>query len=150
MSMQVLVRLSKVTVLGKSSRGKSAEWSLKDISMTWTNDQWNNDQGRQGAHQHISTSTSSSNDQVVSGLRSAQGDWGCQRQLETILITFNHYAPVINVMISHQPHVTAIVWGTMRGLLRVSKCYSETPISPFIACHTKTHLIRLFIPATGT
>ena len=50
-----------------------------------------------------------------------------RKKLESILKTFDQYAPVIDVMISHQPHITALVWGSIRGLLGVR-------ISLMIAC----------------
>ena len=43
-----------------------------------------------------------------------------RKKLESILKTFDQYAPVIDVMIEHQPHITALVWGSIRGLLGVS------------------------------
>ncbi|KAJ4296301.1 hypothetical protein N0V90_006346 [Kalmusia sp. IMI 367209] len=43
-----------------------------------------------------------------------------RKAMEVTVSTFNQYAQVIDVLIQHQPYVTALVWGAVRGLLQVA------------------------------
>jgi hypothetical protein len=39
---------------------------------------------------------------------------------------FEHYAPAVDVLIQQQPHITSIVWGSLRLLLHVRKAHTFT------------------------
>jgi hypothetical protein len=40
--------------------------------------------------------------------------------MESALLIFNQYAVSIDVLVQHQPHVTALIWGSIRTLIQVS------------------------------
>jgi len=43
-----------------------------------------------------------------------------RKTMESSLLTFNQYATSIDVLVQHQPHVTALIWGAIRTLIQVS------------------------------
>jgi hypothetical protein len=49
-----------------------------------------------------------------------KGPW--RERLERIIQAANKYAAVVDVMVQHQPHITALVWGAIRLLIGVSVC----------------------------
>ncbi|KXG48154.1 Tetratricopeptide-like helical [Penicillium griseofulvum] len=46
--------------------------------------------------------------------------WKFSSRVDEILLWFNRNATVVDVMIQHQPHITALVWGGIRSLLAVA------------------------------
>lgn len=44
---------------------------------------------------------------------------GFKQALESTLVTLNQYAANIDVLVQHQPHITALVWGSIRILFQV-------------------------------
>ena len=55
-----------------------------------------------------------------------------RKKIESILATIEQYAHVIDVLIQHHPDITALVWGSMRGLIGVRKSLADfiNPFSP--------------------
>ncbi|CAN9187941.1 unnamed protein product [Alternaria alternata] len=43
-----------------------------------------------------------------------------RKTMESSLLTFNQYATSIDVLVQHQPHVTALIWGAIRTLIQVA------------------------------
>lgn len=42
-----------------------------------------------------------------------------RKKMDTILLWLSEYCVPIDVMIQHQPHITALVWGSIRCLISV-------------------------------
>jgi hypothetical protein len=43
------------------------------------------------------------------------------KTMKSSLLIFDRYASSIDVLVQHQPHVTALVWGSIRTLIQVSR-----------------------------
>jgi len=40
-------------------------------------------------------------------------------KMEALLLIFSEYCVTIDIMVEHQPHITALVWGAIRFLISV-------------------------------
>ncbi|CAN9202013.1 unnamed protein product [Alternaria alternata] len=43
-----------------------------------------------------------------------------RKTMESALLIFNQYAVSIDVLVQHQPHVTALIWGSIRTLIQIA------------------------------
>ena len=57
-----------------------------------------------------------------------------RKKVESILTTIEQYAHIIDVLIQHHPDITALVWGSMRGLIGVRKSLADC-LNPFSSCN---------------
>jgi hypothetical protein len=42
-----------------------------------------------------------------------------RKSLESCLLIFNQYSQSIDILIQHQPYITALIWGSVRTLMQV-------------------------------
>ena len=68
-----------------------------------------------------------------------------RKKLESILTTIEQYAQVIDVLIQHHPDITALVWGSLRGLIGVWNSLADCiKYSSTLRCGASTLLSSAF------
>lgn len=77
------------------------------------------------AHQSIQYRSEDIIEELESAKRLGEASHsGFRGKLKTLLLMFNDYAKPIDIMVQHQPHVTALVWGSLRALMHA--CFLPT------------------------